>query len=98
NFDDRLRSLGVNATNRVKENWYAEVKLGGPLMKDKLWFFLTHGRFRADEYVLGVFRSLDPSGRRQVPDLTRQATSDQNGFTTVGRLTWQATRKNKFTA
>ncbi|MBI3265164.1 MAG: hypothetical protein HYZ58_18710, partial [Acidobacteria bacterium] len=96
NFDDRLRALGVNATNRVKENWYAEVKLGGPVVQNKLWFFMTHGRFRADEYVLGLYRSQDPRARFQVPDLSQQATSDQNGYTTVGRLTWQATPRNKF--
>ena len=98
NFDDRLRSLGVEATNRVKENWYGEVKLGGPLMRNRLWFFVTHGRFVADEYVLGLFRSQDPHAIRQVPDLSRQAVSEQNGYTTVGRLTWQATPRNKVTA
>src|SRR5207244_13654737 len=98
NFDDRLRALGVNATNRVKENWYGEVKLGGPIMRNKLWVFGTHGRFHADEYVLGLFYSQDPRAIRQVPDLSRQAVSEQNGYTSVGRLTWQATPRNKFTA
>src|SRR5437867_1670405 len=98
NFDDRLRALGVNATNRVKENWYAEAKLGGRIVRNKLWFFGTHGRFQADEYVLGVFYSQDPRARRQVPDLSRQAVSEQNGYTSVGRLTWQATPRNKVTA
>jgi hypothetical protein len=100
NFDDRLRALGVNATNRVKENWYAEVKVGGPILKNKLWFFATHGRFNADEYVLGLYRSQDPRAlpSRQVPDLNQQAVSEQNGYTSVGRLTWQATSRNKFTA
>jgi hypothetical protein len=97
NFDDRLRALGVNATNRVKEQWTGEVKVGGPILRNKLWFFGTHGRFQADEYVLGVFRSQDPGARRQVPDLSRQAVSEQNGYTSVGRLTWQATPRNKFT-
>jgi carboxypeptidase family protein len=97
NFDDRLRALGVNATNRVKENWYAEAKLGGPIVRNRLWFFGTHGRFQADEYALGLFFSQDPRGRRQVPDLNRQAVSEQNGFTSTVRLTWQATPRNKFT-
>src|SRR3989441_6741705 len=97
NFDDRLRALGVNATNRVKEQWNAEVKVGGPILKNKLWFFATHGRFKADEYVLGVFFAQDPRAIRPVPDLGRQAVSEQNGYTTVARFTWQATPRNKFT-
>jgi hypothetical protein len=98
NFDDRLRALGVNASNRVKENWYAEVKLGGPIVRNKLWIFATHGRFQADEYVLGLYYSQDPRAIRQVPDLNRQAVSEQNGYTSTGRLTWQATPRNKVTA
>src|SRR5438093_530897 len=97
NFDDRLRALGVNATNRVKEQWNAEVKVGGPIVRNKLWFFATHGRFKADEYVLGLYYSQDPRAIRQVPDLNRQAVSEQNGYTTIGRLTWQATPRNKLT-
>jgi hypothetical protein len=98
NFDDRLRALGVNATNRVKELWYAEVKLGGRIVRNKLWFFATHGRFQADEYILGLYYSQDPRAIRQVPDLSRQTVSEQNGYTTAGRLTWQATPRNKFTS
>jgi hypothetical protein len=98
NFDDRLRSLGVNATNRVKEQWNAEVKLGGPILKNKLWFFATHGRFVADEYVLGLYYAQDPRAIRPVPNLDRQAVSEQNGYTTSGRFTWQATPRNKVTA
>src|SRR5437667_5924853 len=99
NFDDRLRALGVTGSNRVKKLWMAEVKLGGRIVRDKLWFFLTHGRFQADEYVLGTYYPQDIRARRFVPDLTRQATSLQGpDFTSTGRLTWQATPRNKFTA
>jgi hypothetical protein len=59
---------------------------------------LTHGRFKADEYVLGAYYNQDIRARRFVPDLTQQATSLQGpDFTSTGRLTWQATPRNKFT-
>src|SRR3989454_10309291 len=96
NFDDRLRALGVTGSNRVKELWQVEVKLGGAIVRDQLWFFLTHGRFRADEYVLGTYYSQDIRARRHVPDLSRQAVSGQKGWTSTGRLTWQATTRNQF--
>jgi carboxypeptidase family protein len=97
NFDDRLRALGVNATNRVKEQWNGEVKLGGRIVPDKLWFFATYGRFVADEYVLGTYYAQDPRAIRAIPDLNRQALSEQNAYSTALRLTWQATPRNKFT-
>ena len=98
NFDDRLRALGVTGSNRVKDLWQVELKLGGAIMRDRMWFFLTHGRFRADEYVLGTYYSQDIRATRHVPDLSRQAVSEQKGWTSTGRLTWQATPRNKFTA
>jgi hypothetical protein len=98
NFDDRLRALGVTGSNRVKELWQGEVKLGGRIVRDRLWFFVTHGRFRADEYVLGTYYNQDQRARVFAPDLSRQAVSEQNGFTETGRLTWQATPRNKVTA
>ncbi|PYR37352.1 MAG: hypothetical protein DMF90_07145 [Acidobacteria bacterium] len=99
NFDDRLRALGVTGSNRVKELWMAEVKVGGRIIRDKMWFFLSHGWFQADEYVLGAYYNQDIRGRRFVPDLSRQALSTQGpDFTSTGRLTWQATPRNKITA
>src|SRR2546426_111977 len=51
NFDQRLRDLGVNATNRVKENWTGEGKAGGPIVRSNLWLFGADGRFHAGEHV-----------------------------------------------
>jgi hypothetical protein len=98
NFDDQLRALGVSGSNRVKENWQAEVKLGGPIIRDRMWFFLSHGWFRADEYVLGTFYNKDQRARTFVPDLTQQATSLQGpNYTTTARVNWQATPRNRIT-
>ena len=91
NFDDRLRSLGVNATNRVKEQWNAEVKLGGPILRNKLWFFATHGRFQADEYVLGVFRSVDAHALRQ----SQHESQKKGEHETFGQRRFERSRQDR---
>jgi hypothetical protein len=98
NVDSGLRELGFFDANRVKELWEVEAKMGGPIVRDRLWFFLTHGRFRADNYAGGTYYAQDFGARVYVPDLSKQAVAEQKAYTSSGRLTWQATRQNKFTA
>jgi hypothetical protein len=98
NLDDTLRAVGVRDVNRLKKLWQVETKLGGPIMRDRLWFFVTHNRFEADNYALGTYLSQDPRANVYVPDFTRQAFAEQEAYTSSARLTWQATPRNKFTA
>jgi hypothetical protein len=98
NLDDGLRAVGVRDVNRMKKLWQVEMKLGGPIVRDRLWFFVTHNRFANQNYALGTYLSQDPRANVYVPDLTRQAFAQQQAYTSSARLTWQATPRNKFTA
>ena len=98
NLDDRLRALGVRDVNRMKELWSVETKMGGPIIRNRLWFFVTHSRYAADNYALGSYFSQDVRANVYMPDLSRQAFTKTGAFTTSGRLAWQATPRNKFTA
>ena len=46
--------------------------LGGPVMKDKLWFFFSGRRWGVDQYINNSFYNLDPTHRRSKPDASRQ--------------------------
>src|SRR3989442_9405447 len=98
NLDDGLRAMGVRDVNRMKKLWQVEMKVGGPIMRDRLWVFVTHNRFAAQNYALGTYFSQDSRANVYVPDLTPQAWADQQAFTSSARLTWQATPRDKFTA
>src|SRR4029079_8731755 len=39
NVDDQLRSVGITQPPALRKNWDASGSLGGPVKKDRLWFF-----------------------------------------------------------
>jgi hypothetical protein len=98
NLTDELRQRGLADSNRLKALWNVNPTLGGPIRKDKLWFFAGFGYNRVDQYVAGQYLSKDPTAWDYAPDLTRQAVNDQYSHDVSVRLTWQATPRNKVTA
>jgi hypothetical protein len=89
--------------NTVQKNGDFNPGVGGPLVKDKLWFYFS-GRYQvADNYVPGMYHNLDANKPDPIthivaynPDLGNQATAPRDFFVYMGRLTWQANAKNKF--
>ncbi len=56
----------------MKINRDLSVGLGGPVMKDKLWFFFSARRWGVDQYINNSFYNLDPTHRTWQPDASRQ--------------------------
>src|SRR5437867_1080004 len=99
NYTQDLRTRGLTAPNALLKLWDYNVGVGGPIKKDKIWFF---GQFRDEgshRTIAGMFANAnlgDPTKRTYVADRTRpaiQAGSWRNGSL---RLTMQANAKNKF--
>ena len=60
NLNDDLVSRGLTRVNSAKKLWDFNPTVGGPLAKDKLWFY---GGFRssgAQNYIAGMFKNLRP--------------------------------------
>lgn len=55
NLDDGLRARGVGQANRLKRllDWSAD--LGGPLRRNRAWFYLNYSRFRVEPFLPGFF-------------------------------------------
>ena len=55
NLDDALRARGVGQANRLKQllDWSAD--LGGPILRDRAWFYLNYSRFRVEPFLPGFF-------------------------------------------
>jgi hypothetical protein len=84
NLDADLEKLGFRAQNRVESVYDVNATLGGPVMRDRLWFFGTYRRWSANNFLGNTFSS---SGA--------QAVDDQHISDATIRMTWQATKKNK---
>src|SRR5262245_15950795 len=79
NSDDELEALGFIARNRVKSVYDINLTYGGPIMRNRLWFFATYRRWSANNYLGNTFEA---NGQ--------QAVDDQRISDGTIRLTWQA--------
>ena len=96
NNTPELRARGLLDANKLKSNWSVNPTFGGPIMQDRLWFFGTYTYSRTDTLVGDSYLNANPAAWDFVPDLTQQAVDDQYSKDVSGRITWQATARNKF--
>jgi len=97
NLSDELRAQGIKDANAMKALWSVNPSIGGPILKDRLWFFGSYTYQRIDTYVANSYLNKDPSAWLFVPDFSQRAVDDQYARDVTGRITWQATAKNKIT-
>jgi hypothetical protein len=95
NVTDRLRSRGAPDSNTLKKLYDINGAIGGPIKRDRVWFYFTSRYFTNEYYMAGQYYPVDPSAFVRVEDLTRQAfagtwTADNNI-----RVTWSPTAKQK---
>ncbi len=96
NLTDRLQARGVQrASTTLKKLYDINGAVGGPLKRDRLWFYYTSRYFTNEYYLAGAFYPVDPSAVVRVEDTSRQQyagtwTADNNI-----RLTWAPTPSQK---
>jgi hypothetical protein len=96
NYTDELRQAGLGTPNEVKVNWDSNIGVGGPIRRDKIWFWFST-RYQGAENYAPVFENANawkPNEYLYVPTDKRgelRARVFQNSL----RGTWQATPKHK---
>jgi len=96
NLSQAYINQGLTAVNGLKRTWDFNPNGGGPLIRDKLWFYVAYRNNEIEKYVADAFYSPNPTAWLYAPDKTRQAADTQIHRNYAGRLTWQATPRNKF--
>ena len=100
NVDDELRAVGITQPPTLRTNWDASYSMGGPIKRDRLWFFANVRGWANASVVDGIF------GNRFAGDASHWDPSlDQSIETRVaegrkiiaGRLTAQVTPRNRVT-
>src|SRR4051812_46990790 len=96
NLTDRLQALGLTATATLRKIFDANGSIGGPLVKDRLWFYVTERYQTNSTYAAGAFFNGNPlptfGNIARVPT-TDQAYSPQYLWDNTGRLTAALTPK-----
>jgi hypothetical protein len=95
NYRSDLQAAGLRTPDRTIRIWDTQASLGGPIMRDKLWFFFTN-RYNGGDFLIGNSFYRDPA---QCTELERpyncQGIDDNWIESAVGRVTYQATPRNK---
>ena len=96
NLTDELRARGLTTDSRILEIYDATATLGGAIKPDKLWFYTSHREWGNRHQMAGVFWNATQGSPIWTPDPNRPADRYQWYESHLGRITWQATPKNKF--
>jgi hypothetical protein len=95
NLSDALRARGLTSSNTVKRSYDVDPAIGGPILRDKLWFWGSVRAQSSELTLAGIYYNLTPTGRAYTPDLSRPADSLEKNQNQSLRLTWQVTPRNK---
>jgi hypothetical protein len=93
-----VQQRGLAAPSKIKANGEFNPGVGGPIKRDKLWFFLSGKYVYADNFVAGQFFNANANNpnRFDYVRTTDQAILHQDQQIFQVRLTYQANQKNKF--
>jgi carboxypeptidase family protein len=100
NFTQELKGAGVRAGSELKKVWDVNLAAGGPVKRDRLWFFATtrtQGSYVTNADTFFNKNAGDPTKWTYEPDLSRQSETDGVWKNSSLRLTWQASARNKLT-
>jgi hypothetical protein len=92
-----VQARGLTAPGTIKGNGDFNPGIGGPIKRDKLWFFVSGRYLFAENYIAGLFFNANANKPDQFRYVStgEQAWNHQDQQIYQGRLTWQATPKNK---
>jgi hypothetical protein len=99
NIDDRLRSLNFGEQPALIKSYDANIAVGGPILRDRLWFYGNSRAIGTYQEVQNLYVNQNAGNPNAWTWLKADSPSVRNATSKTlnsGRLTWQATQKNKF--
>ncbi len=91
-------ALEAQSTVHGKIKYVADINptIGGPVVTDRLWYFAGYREDRPVRYST-AYPNANPNGWTYVPDTSKKpALDDRPQRLADGRLTWQASQRNRF--
>jgi len=98
NVTEALRARGLQAGAAVDRVFDYNPSVGGPILRDQLWFFSSFRYWGSDTFVNNAFYNLDPTRRTYQPEVSRQVIDDNLLKAGSGRVTLQMAQRHKFAA
>ena len=98
NLTQRVQDAGLSSANSLKDTYDINPSFGGPIARDKLWFYAS-GRFTQSRMFAGGTyfnkNAGDPDNFFYEPDFDRQAFHGNWSNSASTRFTYQATQRDK---
>ena len=98
NLTDELRAAGLAAPLPLTKVYDLNLAAGGPIARDRVWFFVNGRTQGSTRNIAGVFYNRNAGDATKwlyEPDVERPAFSDRTWENVSGRITWQVTPRNK---
>ena len=95
NLTDELRARGLTTVNKVHYIYNVDGAVGGPIKRDKLWYFIAQRVTGNKNAVAGVFFNETQGTPFFTPDQDRPGFRRDLLRSHAARFTWQASSKNK---
>ena len=98
NYTDALRQAGLTTPGKLLKQWDVTFGIGGPIMKDRLWYYVTardEGQHRSIPNIYPNLNAGDPTKFLYVPDRTREVRGAESWRLYSARITYQATSRDK---
>jgi hypothetical protein len=95
NLDATLTAAGLRDPTVVDQVWSVAGNVGGPIAKDKLWFFAGHTSQRAFIFPTGIYNGTTPGALVFTPNFNSRSLDTSTAREQGVNLTWQATGKDK---
>ena len=98
NLDDELRAAGITEPPGLIKNWDTNFAIGGPIKRDRLWFFNNLRSYGTYQDIPGLYanaNALNPSRWDYAKDPNVKARSSGAKKIEAFRLTGQITPRNK---
>jgi hypothetical protein len=98
NVTEEMRAAGIRTANSIKANWDINPGFGGPLLRDRIWFYFAARYNVNSEYAAGLYENKNlnnPNVWTFEPDTSRPVANEQRQPDAQLRVTWQATPRNK---
>jgi hypothetical protein len=98
NFTPRLQAAGMRAPDKLKVNWDLNPAFGGPIRRDRIWFWTSWRYIGTENYaaILPNRNAWDPTKWTYEPDeRAGQPLNKGRNYSAHLRITWQATPRVK---
>jgi hypothetical protein len=100
NIDDDLRALGFTDPPAIYSAWDTSGSIGGPIKRDRVWFFASARNYGSHTDILGRYGNLNagnPADWTYVEDRGLKARNASSTSDFAGRAAAQVTPRNKVT-